>query len=180
MSAPVTHLYYAPMMESGTVTGWVIRWAMPCSGCYRDLEPGEPVWWRPHLQPGRVVPSRLTQSGLAITSGNGPVCRSCAGNPADESSYRGGVPCVGCARPVYWSPRINGGARRRRSLAYCHEYCLWDHYNRRRSEAAAELRLKDCATCGERFEATRRDAVTCSPACRQKAYRRRAAEGRAA
>ena len=32
-----------------------------------------------------------------------------------------------------------------------------------------------CETCGESFASTRSDAATCSSACRQKAYRRRAA-----
>jgi hypothetical protein len=31
-----------------------------------------------------------------------------------------------------------------------------------------------CEVCGEAFTATQRDAKTCSAACRQKAYRRRA------
>jgi hypothetical protein len=30
-----------------------------------------------------------------------------------------------------------------------------------------------CETCGSEFVPTRRDATRCSPACRQKAYRRR-------
>jgi hypothetical protein len=30
-----------------------------------------------------------------------------------------------------------------------------------------------CAICGEAFRAARRDAMTCSPACRQRLYRGR-------
>ena len=44
-------------------------------------------------------------------------------------------------------------------------------YNRRRSDPAA--REKVCEVCGEALRDTRRDAKTCSAACRQKAYRRR-------
>ncbi len=35
----------------------------------------------------------------------------------------------------------------------------------------------DCATCGERFDRGRRDSRYCSPACRQRAYRREGGHG---
>jgi len=38
---------------------------------------------------------------------------------------------------------------------------------------------KTCEVCGEQFTATRRDAKTCSPACKQKAYRQRQKQGAA-
>jgi len=39
----------------------------------------------------------------------------------------------------------------------------------------ARDREKVCGVCGEEFTAKRVDAKTCSPACKQKAYRRRRA-----
>jgi hypothetical protein len=37
--------------------------------------------------------------------------------------------------------------------------------------------MKTCQTCGEGFRPTRRDALYCSGACKQWAYRRRRAAG---
>jgi hypothetical protein len=47
-----------------------------------------------------------------------------------------------------------------------------------RKEKRAEERKKVCEVCGEEFTATRRDAKTCSKACKQKAYRWRNKEVR--
>jgi len=45
-----------------------------------------------------------------------------------------------------------------------------------RREKRLEERKKVCEVCGEEFTATRRDAKTCSPRCKQKAYRQRKKE----
>jgi hypothetical protein len=54
--------------------------------------------------------------------------------------------------------------------AYCSDYC---RENSKRANTAWVV----CETCKTSFTPTRRDAKTCSPACRQKAYRQRRASG---
>lgn len=95
------------------------------------------------------------------------------------------APCVVCGRPV-----VNERSARRpmvvaddgRGLVpgghiLCSERCTQAHWaayrHERWMEEAAEARHKTCPVCGEVFDGTRRDQVTCSPACRQRAYRRR-------
>jgi len=56
---------------------------------------------------------------------------------------------------------------------FCSERCAKRCYRAKDRKRRAEQRLKECAVCRETFEATRSDAKTCSPACRQTAYRRR-------
>jgi hypothetical protein len=64
---------------------------------------------------------------------------------------------------------------RPRRYTVCSRRCATLARQQVRHEAEAEARVgKTCPVCGEVFDATRRDAVTCRPACRQKAYRRRA------
>ena len=63
----------------------------------------------------------------------------------------------------------------RRLHLFCSGRCRGLHYNHVRSERGARAREKVCAVCGEEFTAKRADAKTCSPACKQKAYRRRGA-----
>ena len=54
---------------------------------------------------------------------------------------------------------------------YCSERCAWRFANATRRARAAEGRKKECAVCGHRFQARRRDAKTCSHACRTRLYR---------
>jgi hypothetical protein len=63
-----------------------------------------------------------------------------------------------------------------------HRFCTWrceNHYYNapaaaRRKAQRLEARLgMTCTQCGESFTPKRRDAKTCSPACKQKAYRER-------
>jgi hypothetical protein len=75
--------------------------------------------------------------------------------------------CVACGRKVVLE------RRRGRMRVFCSPWCEGTYYNRRRSKREQYLREKVCEVCGEEFTATRRDAKTCSPACKQKAYRRR-------
>ena len=80
------------------------------------------------------------------------------------------TPCETCERPV-----VNEVTRRWREHTFCSERCAWRWYDADRNERASEARQKRCPVCDETFDATRRDATTCSPACRQRAYRRRQA-----
>lgn len=61
---------------------------------------------------------------------------------------------------------------------YCSDRCRNDAYlERRRQRHAASLR-KTCAVCGKPFTAKRADAIYCSPACKQAAYRGRVTDNR--
>jgi hypothetical protein len=133
--------------------------------CRRLLMDGEPIYWHPAFG--------------SCWTGHGR-CLDCIGGGRPRA-WCGPRPCPVCERPVYDALGDRyGGRRDPRLRPLCSTRCSSVYYSRRRQGWSAEALTRDCATCGERFEATRRDAVTCSPACRQKAYRRRAAEGRAA
>ena len=60
----------------------------------------------------------------------------------------------------------------------CSGPCRRAYHKQVRKEKRAEERKKVCEVCGEEFTATRRDAKTCSKACKQKAYRWRNKEVR--
>jgi len=78
------------------------------------------------------------------------------------------MPCATCERPVVfkrtsrWRPRV-----------YCSYRCEYTYHNRRRSQRDEHLRQKTCEVCSKEFTATRAHAKTCSPACKQTAYRLR-------
>jgi predicted nucleic acid-binding Zn ribbon protein len=78
-------------------------------------------------------------------------------------------------------------AQVRLAIVECEAEAAWDAGHGRRDEVN-EVRLgrareilnllepdphRACASCGKLFLPTRRDAVTCSPACRQREYRKR-------
>ncbi len=136
-----------------------------CGRCGRAVADGETVW---------RVRERVARGQVVSTN----VCRECAPERAREPepfTYDGSLlalyepePCEVCSRPVVWLYRPDW---RRHSC--CSERCSARLYNRPRDEASAQAREKVCGVCGEAFTATRADAKTCSPACRQKAYRLR-------
>jgi hypothetical protein len=76
--------------------------------------------------------------------------------------------CATCERPVVhertarWQPRV-----------FCCYRCQYTFHNRRRSERDQGLREKVCEVCSKEFTAKRAHAKTCSPACKQRAYRER-------
>jgi predicted RNA-binding Zn-ribbon protein involved in translation (DUF1610 family) len=80
--------------------------------------------------------------------------------------------CPECGRDVV-VVRVEDVKGRRRSAYYCSGRCRDERRLRVARERRARAREKACAECGAEFTATRSDAKTCSPACRQKAYRRR-------
>ena len=156
------------------------RTAKTCGQCGRDLEPDEAVW-RTRIGNGRSIFGGWRWTVV-------PLCRECK---RDWPSYSARKPCEACGRPVA-NEIIERGRdyalrdRRARAIFYnwplpkeklahwfCSERCAKRCYRAKERERRAEQRLKECAVCGETFEATRSDAKTCSPACRQKAYRRR-------
>ena len=130
-----------------------------CGECTKSLDPGEPVWRR------RINRGRGFFGGYSFHIVT--VCTDCKGH----AWYGRTVPCNGCGRPVTNLHDI----QRRLKHPFCCEKCRAKAYRISRRAKTAEAREKECPVCGEAFTAERSDAVTCSPACRQKAYRRRAA-----
>jgi predicted nucleic acid-binding Zn ribbon protein len=55
---------------------------------------------------------------------------------------------------------------------FCSDECRWTYHNRLRHDRGEPDRQKVCEVCGTEFTATRSDAKTCSPRCRQRLRRR--------
>ncbi len=156
------------------------RSAELCGQCGRGLEDGEAVYIAPKVYTGLATLVRLPHFERA------PVCGACA--PMDITERTGtraataydllvDEPCGACGRPVVL--RTTRGLYTRRRDVFCCERCRWTYYNGLRNERNARAREKVCEGCGEGFTATRRDAKTCSAACKQKAYRLRKKGGAA-
>lgn len=149
------------------------RYGTVCGRCGHEFADGEHVYRKRHYNYG----------GISIYV----VCESCHrathddyyNDKNDKDGWDDAEPCEGCARPVHESLRTRryhdeygrssryGGVQR---VVTCSQRCA-DRV--RRSAARVEREPADCATCGERFDHGRRDSRYCSPACRQRAYRRR-------
>ena len=84
-------------------------------------------------------------------------------------------PCGGCGMEVTVVEGL--GQYARRLHLFCSERGRARHYNCLRSQQSVFSREKVCEVCQESFTATRRDAKTCSAACKQKAYRLRQRKG---
>jgi hypothetical protein len=139
------------------------RFGTHCGQCGAALEANAPVWlsaiyvgysWMGHYQRWQT-----------------PLCQGCC-RPGGDRYFRprwcAPQPCEGCGRPVYYRPSY-----RRRRHVLCSARGAWLAASKRRTAAGAAARRKACAVCGTVFDAPRRDAVTCSAACRQRAYRQR-------
>lgn len=70
------------------------------------------------------------------------------------------IRCWHCGREVRFEKKI--------PLRYCSDAC-------QKAYSRQQRRQKRCPVCGKVFIGGRADALTCSPACRQKAYRQRRA-----
>lgn len=89
-----------------------------------------------------------------------------------EKSWVRVGPCEGCGREIH----KHGGQLKndRPPRLFCSSRCHIHFYDLRKQVRRAEARKRQCIVCNEPFEPLRSNALTCSPACRQKAYRRRA------
>ena len=90
-----------------------------------------------------------------------PVCSECAEEEDYPTRWQ---KCDSCGRDVRqpdWQPRKHN---------FCSDVCGAKFYREQRKALPEPI---ECETCGEFFEPARSDAKTCSPACRQKAYRKR-------
>jgi hypothetical protein len=126
------------------------RAAALCGACGRALAAGETVW--------------LSRVHTGFSWCQVPTCRACT---------RGGrwLPpesCEGCGRLVVFRP-----SPRRWRHAFCSDRCRHRWYHRAREASSALARRKSCIVCARTFTARRRDALTCSPECRQQACRGR-------
>jgi hypothetical protein len=89
-----------------------------------------------------------------------------------RANWRCLVICEGCGYAMRQSTSRLCGPRR----TVCSDACRIARRSMRRKQRRAELKVsvtKDCSVCGEAFIPTRKDAVYCGAACRQKAYRLR-------
>jgi hypothetical protein len=151
-----------------------------CGRCGRTLADGEPVY-RKRISMGYC-------GGGAFQTMIAPLCRDCDGatdkewhsslrsflNGPPGYSYYWSGPCETCGRTIY-----EGEFRYHRTHHYCCDDCAGRGWSSRSAVKAKKQRTeargpsRPCSVCGEHFETSRADAQYCSPACRQKAYRRR-------
>jgi hypothetical protein len=159
-----------------------------CGKCGRALEDGERIYAKcrvyagmwggltPHPGPrfeaasicGACAPKWMTEPKAfnEYTIG-GKTVRV----PADGDLIEG--PCPTCERPVVQRRIRQGHHASAASRLFCCYRCEYTYHNRRRSKREQHLREKTCEVCAKEFTAKRVDTKTCSPACKQKAYRTR-------
>jgi hypothetical protein len=145
-----------------------------CGACGRDLADDEPVFIGRRPRRYREPDHRCRDCAPKWLRDIEPGVRyeypwrEESGIPADVYCN---LPCDECSRPVIF--RTTGGRYRLSRRVFCSRQCSSAYYNQLRNERNARAREKVCESCGEAFTATRRDARTCSAACRQRAYRKR-------
>jgi hypothetical protein len=131
-------------------------------GCGREISPDETAFLRP---------------------GDPPMvrCSGCAPRPLDAASWDAPRPCDWCARPL----RVATIGARRRRRTFCDYGCQTDYYSARQTARVTARRAltresRPCLVCGTPFTPRRRrDASSCSAACRQRRYRLRRAQAKA-
>lgn len=149
-----------------------------CDNCRAYLEEDDPVVvWRKRGQPG--------PTGVKVTAQTRG-CENCA-DAAIAKEFSRGVSlnsalrmirnkeriharqtwCEHCGRTMYFitETKYKGDYAR---VAYCSDYC-------REAKRGKIREPVTCTVCFTSFIPKRRDAKTCSPACKQKAYRMRRA-----
>ena len=95
------------------------------------------------------------------------LCDPCASVAGYQGSWRQGRQfCCWCRREVGYGG--HGG----QPHAYCTDECQYQAYAARRAKRRHRSRDKVCKQCRTAFKAARADSKFCSPACRQKWYRR--------
>jgi hypothetical protein len=149
-----------------------LRW---CGCCGRELPTSEPAYFGADVYVGMrpldwdgVRKPRICQPLYERTV----LCGVCA--PEWLSSQRDDVVtqlCAHCERPMVSRLELSELQR-----TLCSSPCRREYQNLARKKKRAEGREKVCEVCGEEFAASRRDAKTCSRACKQEAYRRRMKE----
>jgi hypothetical protein len=155
-----------------------------CGCCGRELSLEEPAYFGAQVYVGieplpwnRTSKPRICEPRYE----RAVLCGSCA--PEWLSQERSDVVtqlCAHCERPMVSRLKLSELGN-----VFCSYPCKRAYYDRlreekkaekRKNEKTAEKRKKVCEVCSEEFTATRQDAKTCSPGCKQKAYRRRKRE----
>jgi hypothetical protein len=154
-----------------------------CGKCGRTLEDDEAVYTKCRTYAG-IAGGLMSRPGPRFD--NVTACQECAPkgmvDPEAHDEYTVGertvrvrvgqpvmeLPCATCERPV-----VEKLTNRRHYRFFCCYRCEYTYHNHRRSQRDEHLRQKVCEVCSKEFTATRAHTKTCSPACKQKAYRQR-------
>jgi hypothetical protein len=172
-----THFMRAPLEEDHAefLAREARKTARVCGCCSQKLSPENPAYRGAKVYVGmmplswdRARKPRICEPLYKRTV----LCGSCA--PEWLSPKREDVItqlCAQCERPMV--SRLKVSELRR---TFCSDSCQRAYHNQMRKEKRAEARKKVCEVCDEEFTATKRDAKTCSKACKQKAYRRQKRE----
>jgi hypothetical protein len=131
-----------------------------CGQCGEPIESGDPIWR------GRISCYSWSTYSHLMTA----LCDTCGRKRPAWVRQR---PCVTCGRDVIDLDTV--GINRRH--ATCCEDCANEARYARRRDRLAKARQKVCPTCDSEFIGSRSDSKFCSNACRQRAYRQRAATG---
>jgi hypothetical protein len=160
----------SPRSDNATNELRARRTAEVCGKCGCALSREDHVWkdvvWR-GLTWQKVPMSSRTPTGVranAYRQHIAPVCERChhGGTWADQR-------CPTCERAFSVRP----GAQ---LSAFCCRRCAWSRANQQRAGRLASVRSMACRVCQVALDGARRDATTCSSACRQKSYRLQHAE----
>ncbi len=127
-----------------------------CAKCGGGLTPQETVWRISFAQGPSICGGWMRQVA--------PVCHQCRPRYRYSPPAR---PCQQCGRGV-----VNQGVRSQATHILCSDRCSKPYYNALAKAKRAKPRERECPACGRAF-AARGGAKTCSPACRQRAYRHR-------
>jgi hypothetical protein len=140
---------------------------MHCSICRRELSDQEPIY---------VVWVGSTIWAQRFAGRSLRACTNCKERPPEgmewafvklEKLRLSASLCHHCNRPVF----VN--RRKGRRYIVCSDRCREAVYNANaRRWHRRPVQKRPCAVCGELFTPKRADALYCSPACKQKAYRR--------
>jgi predicted nucleic acid-binding Zn ribbon protein len=140
-----------------------------CSECGAEI--GDTVYrYKPLLEYGQYRRMPTTNAD--------PTCEACAPDwlPKLENRvykihmYSHRMACELCARGVVF---VSASKNPPRVRVFCSENCRNVHKENKRKARTTGPHKEACGVCGGEFIAKRSDAKTCSPACRQKLYRRR-------
>ena len=143
---------------------------MQCEHCLRSLADGE-TSFRVSLG---YVDHYYWRTGYPNRS-VGFACKPCVDELNSLSifhHFRDAVPCHVCSRPVALT--LN---RKVPKIVVCSTACRtrYKGAGEKRPRMIARVIKRACEHCGETFEPSRSDARYCSAACKQAAWRRRAA-----
>ena len=147
------------------------RWGKSCAGCGRSFQGDELVARVRYFETKATAFEGMQPRLLAIAVTCMPCC-------SDADAGRAWLRCRACKQRVISAAGIDSVPARTGPPLCCLE-CryVWRKAGRRE---AAQYRQRRCMVCTAPFTPARSDAQTCSPACRQKAYRLRQSDKSAA